>query len=1161
MLLVLLFVSLLRAAEPTPPPLPPAPLKVTVAPADAYPRVKSKYAGFDVDPVTQAVRAASREEEAVLFPRCGGPLEFQFTVTANGADRTVKFTGAITDYFGAELQKVAANVTAKDGATATKNISVTPTEKHFGPFYLNGTWVEVGGANKGEFSLTAGQANWRLVIEDFESVKYPEPGAPLENSPAAKHRGQRGLIVRWPAEATPPPTPAPGKKPTLSNRSLPLDIVLAARPVKLGLWVKSAADAQITARLRDPGVDAQQRNNPDTWTVGPVEVPAGDWRYVEIPMPGFSRPQSLRKSANEPNGIVDYPLTLQSLELSAAPGSELFLDDLELWTQGERDGSLQVRAATDKPVGLLYRNDTLNLVLANAWLWGGPVKLAGTAALEDINGGKFPLPSPNATIDPGGEFVLAAPLTNLPIGPWKLTAAIEAATGETLKVPDSAAFLVYEPSGRPLPQVELHKILRDRNRLLVDLGFANDTVVVPWHSVDGSPSVEAFPGHWTFDFITPAITTRRAAGIEVFGLLGFTALWADPSGTYDRKLGVWIGSTYVMPSRPIYWEQYVHRTVEQFTNEISTWVVWDRPDSEAFKATPREYTEQMLAVAHRAALEANPRARLVSGGVTRENFGPFLTGLAEAGAGRYLHGIGILPSTSPLSPEDGYMDVELARAQRIRRQEHLDPELWVLNLGWSSGEGQERVSEFTQAFYLPRAYVICRSQGIGKIFLQPDMTETVSKRDSADLIYPDGDWRGIKPAALSARTVRTLLNGAQFIREIFLNDRRDGLARAYLFRQADGKLLLAAWRREGSSVLPLTVKPDAVLDTFGNPLASSADITLRPAPLYATFSGIEIGALVKQLERAPLRYDDAPESAWKREWTFYLDVGDPADEQAANYSAPGSQLVGPIDSHYHTEYGRHVEDSGRHFKGKEKFTVDVASFGAADLMLRKRINFNVPNQMVDVYCNGQFVGPWLAFKRDRRYRWRDIEFIVPNKFFAGRPKAEMRFVTTGDSEATSYYYWAGPLRTKTVYVSDLSLLVGTSGYGAGVNRDKNILGGGLKFFQKTGPGEPFAKGIGTHSAAAMTDSLVVVCANKQFKRLRATVGVDAATNGRGSVRFRVGDGVKTLWDSQDMTYYTPAKEVDLDISDAILLMLWVDDTGDGTKDDIANWAGLRLELK
>ena len=1119
-----------------------------------------------MNPVTQAVRAVSRDEEAALFPRCGGPLEFKLTATAHGADRTARVTGTIIDYFGTELQKIALEIAVKSGTNDTRTVSVTPTEKHFGPFHFTGAWTEVGGTNRGEFSVAAGQANWHLVIEDFESVKYPEPGAPLENSALAKHRGQRGLIVRLPAPAAAAPAPAPGKKPAPNTRSLPLDLILAARPVKLGLWVKTPADAQITARLRDPGVDAQQRNNPDTWAVGPVEVPAGDWQYVELPMPGFSRPHALRKSANEPNGVVDYPLTLQSLEFSAAPGTEIFLDDLELWTQGEREGSLQLRAAGDKPVGLLYRNDTLNLVLANAWLWGAPAKLSGAAALEDIYGNPTPLPSVNATIEPGGEHVLAAPLRNLAVGPWKLTAAIKSAAGETLKSPESAAFLVYEPGGQPLPQPELHQILRDRNRLLVDLGFTNDTVVVPWHSVDGSPSVEAFPGHWTFDFITPPITTRRAAGIDVFGLLGFTALWADPSGSYDRKLGVWIGSTYVMPSRPIYWEQYVHRTVEQFTNEISTWIVWDRPDSAAFKATPREFTEQMLAVAHRAALEANPRARLISGGVTRENLGPFLTGLAEAGAGRYLHGIGILPSTAPLAPEDGYLDVELARAQRIRQQEHLAPELWVLNLGWSTGEGQERVSEFTQAFYLPRAYVMCRSQGIEKIFLQPDMTETVSKRDSADLIYPDGDWRGIKPAALSARTVKALLHGAQFVRELFLNDRRDGLARAYLFRQSDGKFLLAAWRREGSSVLPLPVKPEAVFDTFGNavtPVAgpAGAEIKLQPAPLYVRFAAGEADALVKRLERAPLRYDDAPESAWKREWTFHLDVGDAADEKAANYTAPASRVVGPLDSHYHTEYGRRITDSGRHFKGAESFTVPVAGFGTADLMLRKRINFSGPNQMVEVYCNGQMVGPWLAFKRDRRYRWRDIEFVVPNRFFAGKDKAELRFVSQGEGEATSYYFWAGPLRTKTIYASDLSLLVGTSGYGAGVSRDKNILGGPVKFFQKAGPGETFAKGIGTHSGVNMGQSLVVLCANKQFKRLRATVGVDAATNGRGSVRFRVGDGVKTLWDSQDMTYYTPAKEIDLDVSDAILLMLWVDDTGDGTKDDIANWAGLRLELK
>jgi alpha-galactosidase len=95
----------------------------------------------------------------------------------------------------------------------------------------------------------------------------------------------------------------------------------------------------------------------------------------------------------------------------------------------------------------------------------------------------------------------------------------------------------------------------------------------------------------------------------------------------------------------------------------------------------------------------------------------------------------------------------------------------------------------------------------------------------------------------------------------------------------------------------------------------------------------------------------------------------------------------------------------------------------------------------------------------------------------------------------------------------------------------------------------------------LPQSLVVVPLNKRFKRFKATVGIDAATNGRGSVRFRVGDGTKTLWDSQDMNYYTEPKTADVDVSDAIILMMWVDDCGDGNLNDIANWASARLEMK
>ena len=90
-----------------------------------------------------------------------------------------------------------------------------------------------------------------------------------------------------------------------------------------------------------------------------------------------------------------------------------------------------------------------------------------------------------------------------------------------------------------------------------------------------------------FDWITPDVESRVKSGVEVYGVLGLTALWADPSAVFNPFTKSWNGNVYVMPSRSVYWEEYVLRTVEQFKGKINTWVVWDRPDSEVFNTTAR----------------------------------------------------------------------------------------------------------------------------------------------------------------------------------------------------------------------------------------------------------------------------------------------------------------------------------------------------------------------------------------------------------------------------------------------------------------------------------------------------------------------------------------------------------------------------------------------
>ena len=76
----------------------------------------------------------------------------------------------------------------------------------------------------------------------------------------------------------------------------------------------------------------------------------------------------------------------------------------------------------------------------------------------------------------------------------------------------------------------------------------------------------------------------------------------------------------------------------------------------------------------------------------------------------------------------------------------------------------------------------------------------------------------------------------------------------------------------------------------------------------------------------------------------------------------------------------------------------------------------------------------------------------------------------------------------------------------------------------------------------------------KVERFRASVGVDDAANGRGTVAFRVyGDG-KSLFDSGVMKGGQEARAVDVPLAGVRRLMLLAGSAGDGVDFDHADWA-------
>lgn len=120
-------------------------------------------------------------------------------------------------------------------------------------------------------------------------------------------------------------------------------------------------------------------------------------------------------------------------------------------------------------------------------------------------------------------------------------------------------------------------------------------------------------------------------------------------------------------------------------------------------------------------------------------------------------------------------------------------------------------------------------------------------------------------------------------------------------------------------------------------------------------------------------------------------------------------------------------------------------------------------------------------------------------------------------------------------------------------RDRNVLGG-----VPTANGRSFLKTIGMHSASRLTFDL-----DGEQDRFAATVAVDDAAEGGGSVVFRVflstGGTWREAYASGVVRGGDPPKDVAVDLAESDQLALVVDYADRGDERDYANWLDARFE--
>lgn len=157
--------------------------------------------------------------------------------------------------------------------------------------------------------------------------------------------------------------------------------------------------------------------------------------------------------------------------------------------------------------------------------------------------------------------------------------------------------------------------------------------------------------------------------------------------------------------------------------------------------------------------------------------------------------------------------------------------------------------------------------------------------------------------------------------------------------------------------------------------------------------------------------------------------------------------------------------------------------------------------------------------------------------------------------------WAGARLTRSIdYISDLGWFEIENGYGP-VEKDKSNGSDGFEDGNVlTLYGKSYMKGLGVHSK-----SVVAVGLNNEYRRFKAEVGIDDEVGKKGSAVFKVyGDSTSDadcLYNSGILTGDHTIRNIAIDVSDVITLILVVEDAGDGKYYDHASWANARLIKK
>jgi len=1004
------------------------------------------------------------------------------------------------------------------------------------------------------------RADSRALIADFEADRgylglkareikdAPEVGEPAARTSAEQaHGGKRSLLIEWDRANAP-------------QRFVSVDPPLPGVPVELSVWVHGDSSGVLFYPLIGDRKGINHGLNNGQWnlflprTDGPlqnaVRVDWAGWRELKFRLPpvapNWAEPTpALGFVPNYPLGVH---LAIDATGVEAASG-KLYVDDLSVSTHlpPEKRVELAFERAGESnfhPPGAPVRVALANLDLA------APARVTISGGLFDWRGTRVAGLDKEIELPPGSRQSVEL-AKEFPPGFYQLKVTM-AESGK----PGATA--------RPLAEIDEDLLVADPvatlgenwQRVVDDEWALRKPIHERFTLVDEDWDwVEHHPGNIQVDTIRQRARRISRTGSEPYMLLGYSAYWAAGPGYDQRVAGNFLRllrdrghavNTFILPKRLDDWDNYVQEVMRSAGRDVSGWMVWDGPDSAGPMGFPVEKFLPFLKSIEKWRAAYCPDRPVLLGGLARETALPYVQELAKQGGLSAITGVNVRLDVGRLSPEDAGV---VAYSRELRAA--LNPpgvtspkSVLFTNLDWVVEKNAPGLNAFDQAAYLARTALLLEGGGVRSALT---LRNEDFVRLGFGLAYRRELWippmqekpltYQFKPGYWAMARVRQWLDQAPVAGELEVQDVVAGRTRGLRQKGQPGQELAILWRNDTPgwvSFAETGVTVTAAEDLFGAtvPLTAGGYAIGKVPCRFTLTTGNE--PVAQALARLQVRDGAAPQ--WPQR---VLAAFTPAAGTRQEYSQTGGA---PAALAGRTATGETLSLSGMKFTagGSEKFRVRVPA--GASLVLRKQFLLDDVGQSAEVLVNGKAVGKWNLQRSEKELSGglRESIFIVDQAAVAGQPQAqiELRYAGPANTAAWRVLEWReGEFPLSAVGAIHADQNVGSPHFA------RNVVGSPLQIGTVT-----YANGIGTFARSLLEFPL-----HGQFRRFTAKAGVDAVTEGRGSVVFEVyGDG-KKLWASPTLSGLDALREIDLDVTGIQRLRLMVTDAGDGNKFDVADW--------